>query len=94
MEFKDSKETVIWMLQHIGTTLWSIGADGKAYDWKLDRIVALNGAFPFNILFVCTRPRNKQEFVFQIGDIGKCLFITEDGLYQENGKKQGGNTAC
>lgn len=94
MEFKDSVDVVIWMLQHIGATLWSIGADRKAYDWKLDRIVACNGAFPFNILFVCSTTRSKERVVFTIGDIGKCLFTCEEELMQSMRRTEEGYITC
>ena len=81
MEFKESQDIVLWMLQHIGATLWSIGADGKVYGWKLSQVIAQNGAFPFNVLFICSTPNNKHSVVFTVGDVGKCLFTSTQKLY-------------
>lgn len=77
MALKQTKNELVWMMQHIGADLWSIGANNRIHRWTLTQVVADKGIFPFNIFFICQNKKTGDTVAFTMKDIGECLFRSE-----------------
>lgn len=78
MSIGNTKDELVWMMQHIGTNLWSVGADNRIHAWNLVQVIADKGIFPFNIYFICKHQNTHEDAVFTMRDINDCLFRTQE----------------
>ena len=78
ISFVSTKDELVWMVQHIGTNLWSVGADNHIHAWNLVQVTADKGIFPFNIHFICKHKITLEDAVFTMRDINDCLFHTQE----------------